>query len=102
MRARRVGATEPRAAAVGEGVDVAVHGEGFRHANDLQVSSGGFKLLEFRIVDGGTIEGRTRPDKPREPGLVDVSVSYVNGQRTTLAGAFELTPPPDPPPDASP
>ena len=98
----RVDSIEPASAAVGEVVDVTVHGEGFRHANDLLVSIGGFKLLEFQIVDGGTIEGKTRPDKPREPGLVDVSVSYVNGQRATLEGAFELLQSADPPVDGDP
>lgn len=98
----RIDSIEPTSVAVGEVVDVIVRGEGFRHANDLLVSIGGFKLLEFQIVDGGTIEGKTRPDKPREPGLVDVSVSYVNGQRATLEGAFELLQSADPPVDGDP
>ena len=86
----RVDAIEPASAPLGQVVDVTIKGTGFRYANDLLVSIGGFKLLDFQIVDGHTIVGQTRPDKPREAGLFDVSVSYVNGQRATLPEAFEL------------
>jgi hypothetical protein len=89
--ALRVDSIEPASLRLGEVVEVTVQGEGFRQANDIQLSLGGFKLLDFTVVDSQTLRGKTRPDRPRESGAHDVAVSYDSGLQATLEGGITFT-----------
>jgi len=86
----RVDSIEPDALELGEVTQVVVKGEGFRDGGDLQLSIGGFKLLEFTVESLRTIRATTRADRPREAGPQDVSVSYDNGLRADLAGGLTV------------
>ncbi len=84
----RIDSVEPAEVQLGEVVDVTIHGDGFRQGSDFQVSLGGFKLLEFDIIDSQTVQGQTRTDRPREAGAHDVRVSYENDVEAVLAGGI--------------
>ena len=84
----RIDSVEPASLKLGEVVDVTIKGEGFRQGGDFQVSLGGFKLLDFDIVDAQTVQGRTRTDRPREAGAHDVRVSHDNGAEAVLVGGI--------------
>jgi hypothetical protein len=86
----RVDSIEPSVGVLGAISQVVIRGEGFGAGNDFLPAIGGFKLLDFTVVDDTTIEATTRPDRPREAGTFAVSVSYDNGLRASLEDAFTL------------
>ena len=87
----QVDSIEPARGSLGAVTSVVIRGRGFSDANDIQPAIGGFRLLDFVVVDDPTIKAMTRSDRPREPGTFDVSVSYANGLRAGLAEAFEFS-----------
>jgi hypothetical protein len=85
-----IDAVTPAQAPVGKPTRIVIEGAGFRDTEDFMLSICDFEL--FDPVHNGTdqLVAWTRRDRPVEPGVCDVEVSYDSGLHTVLEGGFEF------------